>query len=659
MKTPVSNVTQANKTIKKLKEETNMKTNTMKTVISTLTALFILSSAPTVFSQPDGSNSVVAKKWRVVNGEQYLFEKHIDDAGDVQTVITDAQGNVVKEKSLRPAKKKIIGQKLRKKLRGAGKGKSGATIKVNIALELPEEDTQEVPETGEVDLDGGVVVTLTLDGEELSDNEFKKRQKGKVKARLKRAAGKEKARAAHLHTWAAQNGFKDLDAIQRTIDSTGSTVTVDLTASEIESLERGNDGTIRGIELYEEGEDDIAQAMVDTSISTSALPYSSTRGSGIGIYMTESGCANESRITNYDRLAGSETSHSRNVGAIIRAVSPASRLYCRGGAVLPTTIDLYAAAYNSIFGRNVFPVLNPPIQVINRSNGGNYTTTNYSTVDRDWDNFVYSTNIPAFLSAGNRRTVSGVAYVNVASPAKGLNMITVGNYNDVNDAISSSSSYIDPQTGNDKPEISAPGMNIVAGGFTMSGTSMSSPHAAAFAADMMSSSTYLKYRPHMVKAKMLAGATDTISGGWDKVGLGGIDFASAQWSGSAKWYEGENNSFVTFANADGTIDNYIEKRVYISSYWDAVRVAISWLTRGSYTYDHRNDAHPIGMDLDLRVYDPYGRSVGASYSWDNNFETVEFAPAVSGYYTVKINRFSNRDTANKLRLGLYVNYFND
>ncbi len=84
---------------------------------------------------------------------------------------------------------------------------------------------------------------------------------------------------------------------------------------------------------------------------------------------------------------------------------------------------------------------------------------------------------------------------------------------------------------------------------------------------------------------------------------------------------------------------------------------ISWLNRGSYTYDHRNDAHPIGMDLDLRVYDPYGRYVGGSYSWDNPYEKVNFYPTVSGYYTFKINRYANRDTSLNLRMGLYVNYY--
>jgi hypothetical protein len=632
-----------------------VKTNTLKTIISTLTILFIFSSAHVALSQPAESNRVVADKWRMIDGEEYLFEKHLDDNGEVQTMITNAQGHVVNEHALRPVKRNIIGQKLNKKLRGrSAKHTSGETIKVNIALELPEEDTQEVPKSGQVELNDGVVTSQILDGEEVSNDEFDRRQNARELSQRKRAAGRLKAREAHLRAWAARHGLKKHDAIQRTIDSTSSTVTVELTLGEIETLDRTNDGTISGIELFEESEDDITQAMADTSISASALPYSSTRGNGVGIYMTESGCANESRITNYDRLSGTETNHSRNVGAIIRAVSPSSRLYCRGGAVLPTSVDLYAATYNRIIGWNAFTVLNPSIQIVTRSNSEN-DSTSYNTVDRDWDNFVYSNNIPVFNSGGNTGNGTG----NVRSPGKGLNVITVGNYNDANDTIASSSPFVDPQTGNEKPEITAPGTNITAGGFTVSGTSQATPHAAAFAADMMSSSTYLKGRPYLVKAKMLAGATDPITGGWDKVGLGGIDFESAHWSGYYQWYEGENNAFEYFAQNDGTNNNYVEKRIYISSYWDAVRVVLSWLTRGSYTYDHRNNAHPIGMDLDLQVYDPYGRYVGGSFSWDNPFEDVEFTPSVSGYYTFKIKRYANRDTANKLRMGLYVNYFND
>ena len=82
------------------------------------------------------------------------------------------------------------------------------------------------------------------------------------------------------------------------------------------------------------------------------------------------------------------------------------------------------------------------------------------------------------------------------------------------------------------------------------------------------------------------------------------------------------------------------------------------MNRGSYTYNHRNDAHAIGMDLDLRVYDPNGNYVGGSFSWDNPFEKVNFTPTVSGYYTFKVNRYANRDANSAVRMGMYVNYYN-
>jgi hypothetical protein len=64
------------------------------------------------------------------------------------------------------------------------------------------------------------------------------------------------------------------------------------------------------------------------------------------------------------------------------------------------------------------------------------------------------------------------------------------------------------------------------------------------------------------------------------------------------------------------------------------------------------------MDLDLQVYGPNGNLVGGSYSWDNPFESLDFTPTTSGYYTFKISRPFNRDTSLDLRMGLDVNYYN-
>jgi hypothetical protein len=240
-----------------------------------------------------------------------------------------------------------------------------------------------------------------------------------------------------------------------------------------------------------------------------------------------------------------------------------------------------------------------------------------------------------------------------------LNVATVGNYSDSTTAINSQSPSVDPDTGNGKPEVSAPGTSVTAGGFTNSGTSQSTPHAAAFTADSLSSYSWLQYRPHLAKAKQLAGATDEIAGDVDAVGLGGIDFLSSHYNGQNYWMHGSNSSFSTLDAGDGSMDGYITRQVYISSSYDAVRIAMTWLSRGTYIYSHRSDAHPIGMDFDLRIYDPSGSYVGGSLSWDDGFEAIDFAPATSGYYTFKINRYANRDSSNKIRLGVAVNFYDE
>jgi hypothetical protein len=334
------------------------------------------------------------------------------------------------------------------------------------------------------------------------------------------------------------------------------------------------------------------------------------------------------------------------VGAVIRAASPDSFIYCRDGGALPSAADFWNA--------------DPEIQIVTVSHKVGHIDgdRSYTILDRDWDNMVYYGGIgcyPAvFKSAGNE----GHEKREVTSPGKGLNVITVGAYNDDNDTIWGESSSLDPYTGNDKPEIVAPGTNIKAGGLgPESGTSLAAPHAAAFAADMISNKRYLRGKPYLLKAKMLAAATDWIKGGYDKVGLGGIDFRYGGWYGVDSWYYGPNFLWDWYDRADGRKDGWVSKQIYIGT-TDRAKVVLSWLTRGDYTYAHRKDAHPIGIDLDLYVYDPYGRLVGYSASWDNSYEHVLIEPLSTGYYTIKIHRYANRDTGNDLAMGVSVNRYN-
>lgn len=611
-------------------------------VFTTLVAAGLLASAYALLNKSAvlaQLPTVVAQKTKLITGERYTFTKYLDENGNVRGEVRNSQGRAISENAVPQGKTSLVDERVRQLMKQLQN--TGRTIPVNIVLDLPEVVSQETPKMGRGQFVNGSAQRTSVNGRELSPNEFEQQANEHARQQQALQVQQAKARSEQLMQWARRHNLTNKEGLESAVKQSRGSVTLNLTVRELETLIRSGDKTIVGVELYEPSQDTISEAMRATSISTSALPYSSTRGGGVGIYMTESGCADPSRISNYIRLGGTETDHSRNVGAIIRAVSPSSFLYCRGGAVLPFTSDLAGVNGNS------------PIHIINRSNGGNETRT-YNSWDRDWDNFIYQNNIPAFVSAGNSGTTNG----NVISPAKGLNVIAVGNYNDANNTISSSSSYINPGTYNEKPEVSAPGTNITAGGFTMSGTSMSSPHAAAFTADMMSGVTALRYRPYLAKANLVAGATDSISGGYDKVGLGGIDFASAHWNGYWQWYTGSNSDFSYFDQQDGSTDGYVTLRVYIPNSWQRVRVGLSWLTRGTYTYSNLANAHPIGMDLDLQVYNPSGSYVGGSSSWDNPFESVTFTPTTSGYYSFKVNRFANRDTSLNLRMGLYVNYYN-
>lgn len=605
---------------------------------------------PNILEETDVDEQVIARKTRTLGGQTFVFEKREDSGGNVSTSVLDSSGREVTETALPSDPAPIIDHDLQNLMGGS----ESQFLRVQIALEFPESPSQEAPQTGEVETSGGRIMQARVNGEKVSEGELVRHEEAQAKEQRTEFARQVPQFSERLQAWADQNGLGQTPGLAEALESASSSLVVELTPANIRRLADSKDGIVQGIEAYVEPKDEIASAMLDTNISAWALPYANRRANGVGIYMTESGCAQETRFADYQRLAGSETSHSRNVGGILKAVAPENYLYCRGGAVLPTFFDLYGKLLNDLFPFDIFPeVEGPSIQVVTRSNGAG-GADNYTTTDRDWDNFIYSHMIPAFKSAGNNGTGSG----DVSSPGKGLNIVTVGNYNDATDTIAASSSFVDPNIGAVKPEISAPGTNITAGGFTMSGTSMSAPHAAAFVADQMSDSTWLKFKPHLVKAKILSAATDSINGGSDAVGLGGIDFLSGHYNGHNYWWSGSNSAFSIWDSADGSSDGYVERQITISNSWDSVRVVLSWLTRGTYTYAHRTDAHPIGIDLDLRIYDPSGALVGTSASWDNNFESVEFNPTVTGTYTFKINRYANRDTSNKLRMGLVLNYFN-
>ena len=577
---------------------------------------------------------VLARKSKTVDGVVYSFDKVMAADGSAREIIRQSGKQI---EQLPAVQRRVVDAALADKLSKVGETER---VAVNVALKDLAPASSTATEFGGFEFVRGRMTQHSHNGEPIYGNDI-----AKVNARASEQERADRKARTELQKqqwtdFAARHGLGKDKAVMAAMAAGGATVTLELPVPQLRKLIAAEDSEIAGIELAFPVKDQITVAMVDTNISSYALPYSNLHGNGIGLYMTESGCADEAGRTNYDRLAGSQTDHSQNVFGILRAVSPSSYIYCRGGAVLPQNSDL-----DGVNG-------NPAIRVINRSNGGN-DTINYSTLDRDWDNLAYNNSIAIFNAAGNNGGGTG----NVISPAKGLNVMAVGNYNDATDTINASSSFVNTELGSAKPEFSAPGTSIAAGGFTMTGTSMASPHAAGFAADMMSGWNVYVGRPQVVYASMIGGATDAITGGFDKVGYGGIDFLSAYYDGWTYYYTGNNASFTTFANGDGTADNFIDRTFNITSTTRPVRVAIAWMNRGTYTYDHRADAHPIGQDIDIAIYSPTGAYVGGSASFDNPFEAFTFTPTTTGNYKVRISRYANRDTSADFRLGLKINLY--
>ena len=586
---------------------------------------------------------LIATKTKELAGREYTFQKWSDAKGNVTSVILDEKGNAVLESALPEIAQIILEPELEELLRTRS-GRRGLH-KVNVALELGLTEPTEKMQTGTVETSESGESQLQINGRKISENDFARVQVAEQAVRRAQLIERFAERNAFVEAFAKRH---NLELAKDALESSGKVLIFQLKAEQIEDLAHSGDSSIRGIELYRETTPDGAGAanMTDSGIDPWALSYSLTRGDEVGVYFTDEGCPDADEIDgSYTRLSGTSAPHGVEVGEIIRDVSPESSMYCRDGWVPPTLEDL--------------TTLSPPIEVVTRS-GTIKGQLSYGTSDRDFDDFVYDELIPWFNSAGNQGASdpagSGVIGL-VGGGGQGLNVITVGNYFEDTDTVSADSSWLDPSTGNNKPEIVAPG----------AWTSWTTPHAAAFSVDSMSQSAFQKNKPHLVKAKQIAGATDPIAGDatgitmWeipDKTGAGGIDFLSSHYNGHNYWMHGSNSSFSTLDAGDGLTDGYITRQLYISSSYDAVRIAMSWLTRGTYVYDNRDDAHPIGIDLDLNVYDPAGDLVGRSWSWDNGSEIVNFEPTTSGTYTFKINRYANRDSSNKIRLGVAVNFYN-
>jgi hypothetical protein len=262
--------------------------------------------------------------------------------------------------------------------------------------------------------------------------------------------------------------------------------------------------------------------------------------------------------------------------------------------------------------------------------------------DRFFDDMALNRRILVVKSAGNRGILDG----RLTSPGAGFNVLTVGGYDDRNtidwtdDVMDTWSSYVDPLSlhgDREKPEVAAPDMNVVSTtpdggvGDIGSGTSWSSAFVTGIAALVMQRAPALQVWPEAVKAILMATAIHNIEGDRtlsERDGVGGVAADRADdvvrrtrggWNGVP--YECSEESPA--APIDIPMTLVAGRRT---------RAVIAWATDPSYDL---YESQP-GADLDLAVMDPLGAAVTASASLDNTYEIVDFVPASSGQYTLRV-----------------------
>lgn len=409
--------------------------------------------------------------------------------------------------------------------------------------------------------------------------------------------------------------------------------------------------------------DTIETAMLATYVTQSAGYTYNHQGQNIGIYTTDKDCPPASYFnnSNYTILTGTvigTDEHGRMTTRVLRDVSPNAHIYCRPGYSLPETTDL---------GTNH----NPPITIASLSYG--YNSDTYAYDDKVADNLMYGNILTIVKSAGNSCSDCTCPTGRVNTPGKGLNVITVGNYNDYNNTpslyeINGESCYINPSdTKNSKPEVSAPGVNITGATNSngvpydpYSGTSFSAPHVAGMLANYATKwanpvQNYDAFKGSLFKLRLLMGAKDEVMGGYEKVGVGGADFYRV-YNFHMHWqiYASSFNSFISSHPSQSENGMIVYKRTYSASTTSKGRVGIAWLTRGEYTYDHKNDPYPIGSTYALTVFDPNGDVVATGWNPYDNFVILDFNHRIAGEYTLAIHKIAERDTDATMKLFMSV-----
>ncbi len=515
-------------------------------------------------------------------------------------------------------------------------------------------------------------ISLTVNDEKRTKKDFIALEKA-----LKQAAKDKESLIFKHRAKNIEKVLKYLD-MEQTLEQGSSAVSLTLSYEKIIDLIKKESSIISSIGLPKKDEKLSMSSAIDATELTYFVNYSGSgaRGAGTKIYYREAGlCSRPEYIdtTLYSTINGgsfnsgnivSDINHSVLVGGILHTISPEAQILC---------MDYRNRSYTNPFSTETENA------TLENHSWASPNEEEYTDIDRLFDNKVYTSRRMIFVAAGNRN-----ASINdyVTTPAKALNVISVGNYIDtvspyeMNKNNSYTSSYVNSDIGNEKPEISAPGTNInySTPSFWLlgnenesetvidSGTSFASPHAAAFAANYISgtenSSEFLRTNksPALLKSLMIASATNPISDGVARAGEGGVNFDIAynNWQFMENWYDPDGTEPIPNDYPYSICTSVYSSLSLTQNMGETARFALSWLNDGDFIMQHGY----TGFDLRLLVQrNSDGHFFYNNLSAGNNaYDSLEISNP-NDSYDIYVCRLRNDDPDIHLDMGITVTVY--
>jgi hypothetical protein len=351
-------------------------------------------------------------------------------------------------------------------------------------------------------------------------------------------------------------------------------------------------------------------------------------------------------------------SHPTSIGGIIRSVHADYKGIAHGC----TLLNANAASFN---GTDLIAATEWAIEqgasVLNMSLGLKQSHDGeFHWSDIYFDYLVYYNHILFVESAGNSGDDPYEPNRVISSPGRGYNSLVVGSIDSKrtsswsDDILSFFSSYVNPVSGTEKPEIVSYGSNIETTltespwvGNGGSGTSFAAPLVAGIAGLIINKEPALVTWPEVVKAKILvSGLAHNIEGDAnlsEKDGAGAA-LATASLAGGA-------GRVLTPSSFD--MEGYYELDMNIPfSADEPMRIVLVYTYSPSSKTTTPDPNSYLKSDLDLYLYEGTTQVASSRWGTHNPFEIIDYTPSASGTGCIKIGKTAWHPDVSSIRVGV-------